>query len=107
LWIGLLCTVATVFTIRHYYSVMPAELALMLAGIVLFGIAFFAMKKLKTRSSGLIFEPDPFANTNAFSNAEVLVLLQRYAVKPVSPGHSSDVEFGGGEFGGGGSGNKF
>ncbi|PBQ32414.1 hypothetical protein CNR22_11745 [Sphingobacteriaceae bacterium] len=107
LWVGFLCMVASLFTIRYYHSVMPVEVACMLGGSILFAIAFFAMQKLKGKASGLTFEPDRFAPADALVNAEVLILLQKYAVKPGAASDYSGADLGGGEFGGGGSGNKF
>jgi len=40
LWTGLALVAATVFTVRHYYHVLPAELAMIVAGVLLIGIAW-------------------------------------------------------------------
>ena len=64
------------------------------------------MNKLKGKTSGLTFEEDRFANADSLSQIEVIALLQRYSVK-VEATPSQDAEIGGGEFGGGGSGNSY
>jgi len=106
LWISFLAIGFSIYTIRFYYSVLPIEVALTLGGIVLFAIAYFSIKKLKEKESGLTFKPDRINHTDNFLNAEALVVASTFGMKPevktVSP-----MKFGGGGFSGGGSSESF
>ncbi len=53
LWISFLAIGFSIYTIRFYYAVLPIEVALTLGGLVLFAIAYFSIKKLKDKESGL------------------------------------------------------
>ncbi|WJS93060.1 hypothetical protein NYQ10_13275 [Flavobacterium johnsoniae] len=106
LWLSFLAIGFSIFTIRFYYSVLPAEVALTLGGLVLFAIASFSIKKLKEKESGLTFKPDRINHSDNFLNAEALIVASTFGMKPevktVSP-----MEFGGGGFSGGGSEGSF
>ncbi|MBB4802884.1 hypothetical protein HNP37_002959 [Flavobacterium nitrogenifigens] len=106
LWLSFLAIGFSIFTIRFYYSVLPAEVALTVGGLVLFAIAYFSIKKLKEKESGLTFKPDRINHSDSFLNAEALIVASTFGMKPevktVSP-----MEFGGGGFSGGGSGESF
>ena len=106
LCIGLLSLFFLVYTIRFYYSVIPIEFALSIGGAVLFAITLLAIKKLKKNQTGITFQPDRFTKTNAFLNAEILISTQMGGLKPTVT-TESPMEFGGGDFSGGGSGGSF
>ncbi|WP_281234179.1 hypothetical protein [Flavobacterium gelatinilyticum] len=102
LWISFAAIAFTVFTIRFYYSVLPVEAALTVGGLILSGIAYFSIQKLKNKESGLTFKPDRINNSNAFLNAETLIVASSFGLKPeIKTG--SPMEFGDGGFSGGGS----
>jgi hypothetical protein len=105
LWIGSLALVFSIYTIRFYYAVLLLETFLTIAGVVLFAFTYFAIKKLKNNATGITFRPDRFTNTNAFSNAEALIASQ-LGLQPEIV-QESNMDFGGGEFSGGGSGGEF
>jgi hypothetical protein len=106
LWISFLAIGFSMYSIRFYYSVLPIEVVLTLGGLVLFAIAYFMIKKLKDKETGLTFTPDRLHESNAFLNAEALIVASTFGmkpeVKPVNP-----MEFGGGGFSGGGSEGSF
>ena len=106
LWISFLAIAFSIYTIRFYYSVLPIEVALTLGGLVLFAIAYFSIKKLKDREIGLTFKPDRINNSNAFLNAEMLIVASQFGLKPEAA-NESPMEFGGGGFSGGGSGGSY
>ncbi|NRS88879.1 hypothetical protein HNQ02_001797 [Flavobacterium sp. 7E] len=106
LWIGLLSLCFLVFTIRYYYSVLPVEIALTIGGAVLFTTTLFTIRKLKNKETGITFQSDRFTKTNAFLNAEILITSQIGGLKPEVT-TESPMEFGGGDFSGGGSGGSF
>lgn len=106
LWTSFLSIAFSIYTIRFYYSVLPIEFALTLGGLVLFAIAYFAIKKLKDKESGLTFKPDRINNSNAFLNAEMLIVASQFGIKPEAT-TESPMKFGGGGFSGGGSDGSF
>ncbi|OXA75533.1 hypothetical protein SAMN05444397_101658 [Flavobacterium aquidurense] len=107
LWISFLAIGFSIYTIRFYYSVLPIEVALTLGGLVLFAIAYFSIKKLKEKESGLTFKPDRINNSNAILNAEALIVASAFGMKPAVKPQDSPMEFGGGGFSGGGSEGNF
>ncbi|MDQ6469647.1 hypothetical protein RB619_03245 [Flavobacterium sp. LHD-80] len=107
LWISFLAIGFSIYTIRFYYAVLPIEVALTLGGLVLFAIAYFSIKKLKEKESGLTFKPDRINHSDAFLNAEALVAASAFGMKPEIKPQDSPIEFGGGGFSGGGSGESF
>ena len=107
LWISFLAIGFSIFTIRFYYSVLPIEIALTLGGLVLFAIAYFSIKKLKEAETGLTFKPDRIKNSDAFLNAEALIVASAFGMKPEVKPANSPMDFGGGGFSGGGSEGSF
>lgn len=105
LWIGFLALGFSIYTIRFYYAILPIEIALTLGGVLLFAFTYFVIKKLENKETGLTFKPDRFTKTNAFLNAEILIASQ-LGLKPETT-TESNIEFGGGDFSGGGSGGSF
>ncbi|MDP5200571.1 hypothetical protein [Flavobacterium sp. DG2-3] len=103
LWISFLAIAFSIYTIRFYYSVLPIEVALTIGGAVLFAIAYFSIKKLKEKESGLTFKPDRINHTDSLLNAEALVVASTFGMKPEVKPQASPMEFGGGGFSGGGS----
>ena len=65
------------------------------------------MKKLKGRTEGTTFEKDRFLSSDELLNAEALILISNFSPNPVEFADRNDAEPGGGEFGGGGSGEKY
>lgn len=106
LWISFLAIAFSIYTIRFYYSVLPIEVALTLGGLILFAIAYFSIKKLKEKESGLTFKSDRINNSNALLNAEALIVASTFGMKPAVK-TESPMEFGGGGFSGGGSEGSF
>lgn len=106
LWISFAVIAFTVFTIRFYYSVLPIEAALTIGGLVMSAIAYFSIQKLKNKESGLTFKPDRINNSTAFLDAQTLIAASAFGMKPEVK-TESPMDFGGGGFSGGGSGESF
>ncbi|KAF2082194.1 hypothetical protein [Flavobacterium sharifuzzamanii] len=106
LWLSFLAIAFSIYTIRFYHSVLPIEVALTLGGVVLFAIAYFSIKKLKEKESGLTFKPDRINHSDSLLNAEALVVASTFGMKPEVK-TDSPMEFGGGGFSGGGSDGSF
>lgn len=106
LWIGFLAVGFSIYTIRMYHHVLPPELALTLGGLLLFALTTFCIKRLKHKTTGLSFMPDKFANSQNFIHSQALILTSQFGIKPETT-PQSPMEFGGGDFSGGGSGGGF
>ena len=101
-WIGFLCFVFALYTVDFYFLEVPAEIYLITAGLLLFAIAYFSIKKLKDKKEGITFQPDRFINSSDFLHTEALILTSQFGLKPETT-TDSPMEFGGGGFSGGGS----
>ena len=99
LLVGLLLIAFSVFTLRRYHSVMPAEIAATLVGAVLIAAMIWATCYLRTPPHGLTTAADDADDTRKF-NLESLIVAQTANVpQPAEAG----FEFGGGSSGGGGA----
>lgn len=104
--IGFLCFGFSIFTIRFYYHLMPIEVALILGGMLLFATAYFAIRKLKDKETGITFKPARGSDSDILPNIEALVVNSQVDLK-VPTQSQGDMPFGGGGFSGGGSGESF
>lgn len=105
-WIGLLTFAAGYATIRNYYYIVEPEIELMAVGLLLFGIVYFCILKLKNKVEGITFKEDKSLNPMAFDVVKaILINANVNASSPTS--EQSPMEFGGGEYSGGGSGGSF
>ena len=100
---GILFIALSILTYRYYHPILPPEIALLLAGILITLLSYFLMRYLKVERFGFIFDSN--RKTNKYENVEGLIIGQAF-------GHQShevkqDTEFGGGKFGGAGAGSDF
>lgn len=102
---GLLTLGYSFFTIRFYHQLMPLEVALLLGGVLLFGIAYLAIKKLQDKETGVTFKPDRGSDNALLLNAQALIISSQIDMKPVEA--ESKMTYGGGGFSGGGAGENF
>ena len=105
LYAGLITLVLGFSSIRYYYSILPLEYVMVIGGILLFGLAYFSIQKLKNKAEGLTFQPDRDTNNSFLLNAQVLMTVANATTPP--PANSSPMDFGGGGFSGGGAGETF
>ena len=101
LLVGILTLAFSVFTLRHYRSLMPPEIAAVLAGIVLTLLAGALLRALRPARFGLTSLPD---DEPQHFNLENLIQAQT-AHAPSAP--AGGFEFGGGQSGGGGATGQF
>ncbi len=97
--VGLLLVAAIVFTVRYYYHILPVELIMLLAGILLLAIGYALTKYLHEPKYGFTFQELSKKDAAGKLNIESLLLTQTFANGPEVP----DTKFGGGSFGGGGT----
>lgn len=107
LWIGAFCFFLAIITIRYYHSLLPYEIELTFGGILLFAFAFFSIKKLKNNSSGITFQEDKLTQKKDLINAEALVAVATFGIKPETKIEESPLKFGGGDYSGGGATGSF
>jgi len=105
LWAGLGLIAAAVFTIRHYYSVLPLEWALVIGGILLIAVSYTLIKYLRIPRYGFTSEEVDEQHLLANLHIESLVIAETFA--PAASPASNDFQFGGGSGGGGGAGGQY
>jgi hypothetical protein len=103
--VGLLLIAAMVFTIRSYHQVLPAEIAMVLGGILFIGIAYGLIKYLHEPKHGFTYREadDPFFLDKL--QVESLVIADTFSGPAVAP--DTGTQFGGGSGGGGGASGEF
>jgi len=100
---GVLLLGVTVFTVRYYYHVMPAETAMIIAGLLLVAVSYALIKFLKEPRSGFTSLPSAIDNNNGLQNIEAILVAETFT------GHQQQTgtNFGGGSFGGAGATSEF
>jgi hypothetical protein len=99
----LLGIAAGIATFRYYFHVVPMEIAAIIGGAILLGIAYFSIQYLKRHKTPFTYEEDgekPF-----YHHAESLIIAQ--SLGNATPQEGGKPQFGGGDFGGGGAGQEF
>ena len=101
LLVGLLALVFSLYTLRHYRSLLPPEIAALLAGLVLVALSGVLLRALRPARFGLTSLPD---DEPRHFNLENLIQAQT-AHAPAAP--AGGFAFGGGQSGGGGATGQF
>jgi len=106
LWMGLALVAATVFTVRYYYHVLPAELAMIIAGTFLLIGAWALIRYLRIPRNGFTSAAPDEPHLLQNLPVEGLILAETFKTIPSTPidqpGH-----FGGGSGGGAGAGGTY
>ena len=105
LYTGLITLALGFSSIRYYYYILPLESVLVISGLLLFGLAYFSIQKLKNKTEGITFQPDRDTNNSFLLNAQVLMTVANATTPPAA--NSGPMDFGGGGFSGGGAGDTF
>lgn len=100
--IGLLCLVSAVITFRTYHAIVPTEIALLLGGLFLLVSAVLLIRYLQTERHGLTDQPDTDAPRWLKLQSVVLSQFTQQTLQ-----QAPDLKLGGGNFGGGGAGEKY
>ncbi len=100
---GLFLLAIAVFTVRYYYSAMPVEGWMLIAGLSLVATSYALIKLLRTPRLGFTFEKSYESNDNLL-NLEALIIAQTSG-KIAAP--DTGFQFGGGSGGGGGATGNF
>ena len=102
--IGILMEVTGILCIRHYYSVMPLESALIFGGIFLIVLARLSMHYLREPRNGITYLGDT-EDDDELVTAVGTTVVSHVAGKSIHQEEQS--KFGGGQSGGGGAGGSF
>ena len=99
--VGMFCVAFSIFTYRQYFSILPLEWALTIGGLVLILFSILAIWALKTPKYKLTYAPN---GKNKFQNLEAFIVNQ---AMPQVPTQTDQMQFGEGNFGGGGAGSGY
>jgi hypothetical protein len=102
--VGILMEVVGILSIRYYYSVLPLESALILAGIFLVVLARISMHYLREPRNGITYLEDA-EDDDELMTAIGATVVSHVAGKSIH--HEEPGKFGGGQSGGGGAGGGF
>ena len=100
---GLILVAATVLTIRQYYLILPAEIVMLIVGVLLISISYFLIKYLRAVKRGYTFQNLHPADRRLL-NAEALIIAQTFT--PAAKIENNTL-YGGGLGGGGGATGNF
>lgn len=97
---GLALIAATVFTVRFYFEILPVEIVMLIAGIMLIGVSYVLIKYLKQPRYGYTSDNLYPSKKNAL-NIEALIIAETFS-KQQSTTQDTSL-YGGGSGGGGGA----
>lgn len=102
--LGLIMIALSVFTFKHYFSLGHHEITLTLSGAMMIGVAYSCIRYLKKNTTPYTYQEDITDDSPSLVQAESLLTAQTFGPS-VSP--EKGFDFGGGKFGGGGSGGSY
>ncbi len=103
--IGLLALAASYFTLRYYFLILSIDIELIVFGILIFVVSYLVISKIKNNLRGITFLPDRLSTKNA-AQLEILASVAQFD-RNTTTAETSRMEFGGGDFSGGGAGEYF
>lgn len=106
LYIGGFTIALSIAIVRYYHSILPAEWALLLAGLGIFAFVYVVIQRIKINETGITFKHDHTHDTAMLNNIEALIVNSQ-DIKHAEETQQSKMPFGGGGFSGGGAGGSF
>jgi hypothetical protein len=103
--VGLLLGVATILTIRYYYSFAPVEVLMTVGGAALIVLAYVVTRYLKMPRHGITSEQSEDVYTDV-PQLEGIVIAETFHQSP-APASDGGFQFGGGSGGGGGASGQY
>lgn len=100
---GLILVAASVFTFRYYYHILPIEVVLLVAGVLMIAISYAMLRYLSISKYGFSVDKKVVSNKERIDIKE-LIIAQVSGQKTET---QAGVEFGGGSFGSGGAGGNY
>ncbi|MFN8343781.1 MAG: hypothetical protein U0X91_02185 [Spirosomataceae bacterium] len=102
LTLGVIAFTCSILTVRYYHSVLPPEWAMLAGGLVVAAVVYGILQQLKTPKYGFCATLDE-ADDHTL-RIETVVLSQ---ITANIQANDQGLQFGGGDFGGGGAGEKY
>ena len=102
--IGIASVAISILTYRYYYSILPAEAAMILAGSIVCTCSYLLTKYLKQPKGGFIFENVKRRKKDT-ANLEGVIIAETFGQRETS--RQQETTFGGGSFGGAGAGDRY
>ncbi len=94
-----------ILSLKYYYSLLPLEFALTLAGFLCLGFCFWLIRFLKTPRGGVSLSQEDVKNKRGWQQISAIFIAQQLPTTiAAEPEHFT---FKGGDFGGGGAGGDF
>ncbi|WP_430614090.1 hypothetical protein [Flavobacterium sp. JP2137] len=106
LWLGLFTLAFSLYNLVQLTAFLSGAWWLTLGGLLLFGLTFILVKRLKNKQTGLTFEADRLADDTDFIHVEALIVAAQLGLKP-GASQEAPMKMGGGDFSGGGAGGSF
>jgi hypothetical protein len=100
---GLGLIAATIFTVKYYYTILPTEIEMLIAGTLLIALSYALIKYLVTPKYGFT-SLDLYPSKKEVLNAEALIIAETFNKQPAIENHGL---YGGGSGGGGGATGEF
>ncbi len=102
--VGLLLIAAMIFTVRHYYHLIPHEVFMTITGFILLVVSYTLIKYLQQPKFGFTYAD--LDKEHAFEKLQIESLIIAETLGQQST-PAETTKFGGGSFGGGGAGGEF
>ena len=96
---GLGLIAATIFTVKYYYTILPVEIEMLTAGIILIAVSYALIKYLKASKYGYTSD-DLYPSKKEILNVEALIIAETFNKQPNIETHGL---YEGGSGGGGGA----
>jgi hypothetical protein len=95
---GLALIAATIFTVKYYYSILPAEVEMLAAGLMLVALSYALIKYLTMPKHG--YTSGNIYQSKNILNVEALIVAETFSSKSST---DNNTLYGGGSGGGGGA----
>jgi hypothetical protein len=93
----------SIVTFKYYHTIIPIDVALLIAGFILVPLSYILMQFLKNGKYGFVYNAEAVTSSR-MEDLEAFALSQ-LAMPPQAP--EEGTKFGGGNFGGAGSGSNY
>jgi hypothetical protein len=106
LWTGMALAAASILTIRYYYHLLPAEIVMIMGGIVLIAAVYGLSRYLRTPKKGFTAAASDQQHSLGGLPVEGLIIAESFSGVTARPADGG-THFGGGDTGAGGAGGQY
>ena len=106
LWTGMALVAASIFTVRYYYHLLPAEIVMVIGGIALIAGVYGLTRYLRTPKHGFTAAAPGHPHPLADLPAEGWIVAETFR-SVAAQSANGGTHFGGGDTGGGGAGGQY